>query len=52
MVGNGSGSGMALIMVVFGLLTILTMISGYLVPGIRHIEDLLPDHDQQVGLKA
>lgn len=47
MVGNSPGSGMALIMVVFGLLTIITMLSGYLVPGIRNIEDLLPDHDQQ-----
>jgi len=46
MVGNNPGSGTAVIMVVFGLLTILTMISGYLVPTIRNIEDLLPDHDQ------
>ncbi len=46
MVGNSPGSGTALIMVISGLLTILTMISGYLVPGIRNIEDLLPDHDQ------
>jgi MFS family permease len=46
MVGNSPGSGMALIMVVFGLLTIITMLSGYLVPEIRNIEDLLPDHDQ------
>ena len=46
MVGNSPGSGMALIMVFFGLLTIITMLSGYLVPEIRNIEDLLPDHDQ------
>jgi MFS family permease len=46
MVGNSPGSGMALIMVVFGLLTTLTMLTGYLIPRIRNIEDLLPDHDQ------
>ncbi|HNR47327.1 MAG TPA: MFS transporter [Anaerolineaceae bacterium] len=46
MVGTDPGSGMALMMVVFGLLTILTMLSGYLNPNIRQIEDLLPDHDQ------
>lgn len=46
MVGSGPGSGMALIMVFFGLLTILTMSSGYIIPRIRNLEDLLPDHDQ------
>jgi MFS family permease len=46
LVGTGPGSGMALMMVVFGALTILTMLSGYLIPKIRNLEDLLPDHDQ------
>jgi MFS family permease len=46
MVGTGPGSGMAVMMVVFGLLTILTMLSGYVIPSIRNMEDLLPDHDQ------
>ena len=46
MAGTGPGSGMAVMMVVFGLLTILTMFSGYLIPRIRNLEDLLPDHDQ------
>lgn len=46
MVGDQPGAGMALIMIVFGLLTILTMSSGYLIPKIRNMEDLLPDHDQ------
>ena len=32
-------------MVIFGLLTMLTMLSGYIVSKIRNIEDLLPDHD-------
>jgi len=37
---------MALIMIIFGFLTIFTMLSGYLNPNIRNMEDLLPDHDQ------
>jgi len=46
MVGTDPGSGMALIMIIFGFLTIFTMLSGYLNPNIRNMEDLLPDHDQ------
>jgi hypothetical protein len=46
MVGTEPGSGMALMMVIFGTLTILTLLSGYISPFIRNIEDLLPDHDQ------
>lgn len=46
MVGTRPGSGMALIMIVFGLGTFLTMLTGYLIPRIRNIEDLLPDHNQ------
>ena len=45
LVGTTPGSGMALIMIVFGLLTILTMLSGYIIPQIRNMEDLLPDSD-------
>ena len=43
--GSTPGSGMALIMFFFGLLTILTMLSGYIIPKIRNLEDILPDHD-------
>lgn len=46
LVGASPGSGMALMMIFFGLLTSLTMISGYLIPKIRNIEDILPDHDE------
>ena len=46
MVGTTPGSGMAVIMIVFGGLTILTLLSGFLFPKIRNMEDLLPDHDQ------
>ncbi|MBI4731899.1 MAG: MFS transporter [Chloroflexi bacterium] len=46
MVGTGSGSGMAVMMVIFGVLTILALLSGYVFPKIRMMEDILPDHDQ------
>ncbi len=46
MVGTEPGSGMAVMMMVFGTLTILTMLSGYLIPNIRRMEELLPDHVQ------
>ena len=46
MTGTGPGSGMAVMMVVFGILTILALLSGYVLPKIRNMEDFLPDHDQ------
>ena len=46
MTGTDPGSGMAVMMVVFGILTILTLMSGYVFPKIRNIEDLLPDQEQ------
>jgi MFS family permease len=46
LVGTTPGSGMALIMIIAGFLMILTMFTGYLIPSIRNMEDLLPDHDQ------
>ncbi|MEW6092580.1 MAG: MFS transporter, partial [Chloroflexota bacterium] len=46
MAGTDSGSGMAVMMVIFGLLTILALLSGYVFPQIRRMEDILPDHDQ------
>jgi MFS family permease len=49
--GNGPGSGMAVIMLVFGMLTILTTLSGFLFPRIRNMEDLLPDQDQLERVK-
>jgi DHA3 family macrolide efflux protein-like MFS transporter len=45
LVGTGPGAGMALLLVVSGLLVGLTGLSGYLVPVVREAEDLLPDHD-------
>lgn len=52
MIGIKPGSGMGLMMVVFGLLTILTMLSGYVFPAIRNIEDLLPDHDTLLKVES
>ena len=46
LVGARPGSGMALIMILFGLGTVLTMLSGFFIPRIRNIELILPDHDQ------
>lgn len=46
MTGTGPGSGMAVMMVIFGVLTILALLSGYIFPQIRNLEDILPDHDQ------
>lgn len=46
LVGTTPGSGMALIMFICGILMILTMGIGYLIPTIRNMEDLLPDHEQ------
>lgn len=46
LVGTERGAGMSAIMIVFGLLTTLTLLSGYLFPHIRNMEDVLPDHDQ------
>jgi DHA3 family macrolide efflux protein-like MFS transporter len=46
MVGTSSGSGMAVMMVLFGILTILALMAGYVFPQVCNMEDLLPDHDQ------
>ena len=45
MTGSSPGSGMAVMMVFFGILTILALLSGYVLPSIRNLETILPDHD-------
>jgi len=45
LVGSGPGSGMALMFVFSGILGAAVAVTGYLVPAIRRVEDLLPDHD-------
>ena len=46
MTGSDPGSGMAVMMVVFGLLTILSLLAGYMYKPVRDLEKVLPDHDQ------
>jgi hypothetical protein len=45
LVGSGTGSGMALLFVLGGLLAALTGLCGYLFPAVREAEDVLADHD-------
>lgn len=48
-VGIGSGSGMALLFVLAGLLSALTGLAGYFFKVIRNAETLLPDYDAQIN---
>jgi MFS family permease len=43
--GIGPGAGMGLLVSLCGLATMVVGVSGYLIPAIRHAEDLLLDHD-------
>ncbi len=43
--GIGPGTGMALIMFISCMLAMLTSLTGFAVPGIRHLETLIPDND-------
>ena len=45
LVGTGTGTGIALLFVVTGLLAAATGLAGYLFPVVRHAEEILPDHD-------
>jgi len=45
-VGNGPGSGMALLLIFCGLGSAMVGLSGYFFPFIRNAEATLPDHDQ------
>jgi MFS family permease len=44
--GIGPGAGMGLLITICGLGAALSGLIGYLVPKIRNVEDLLPDHDK------
>lgn len=44
LLGTGAGSGMALIFVSTGILGTASALFGYLIPAIRNVEDLIPDH--------
>jgi len=44
--GTGQGAGMGLLIFFAGSLASLVGFSGYFIPPIRDVEDILPDHDQ------
>lgn len=44
LVGIGAGAGIALMYLVVGALTVFVGVAGYLIPAIRHVEDLIDDH--------
>ncbi len=46
LVGTGPGAGMGLLTVICCLVCVFVGLSGYYVPAIRDLEDVLPDHDQ------
>ena len=45
LVGSGPGAGMGLLFVFSGIFGAVAALSGYLIPVIRNVETLLPDHD-------
>lgn len=44
LVGSGAGAGMALLFVIAGALCMTVGIAGYLIPNIRNVETIIPDH--------
>lgn len=46
LVGNGPGAGMSLLIILCSFGGMLTLGSGFLIPAVRKVEDILPDHDQ------
>ncbi|GEM83271.1 MFS transporter [Meiothermus hypogaeus] len=49
LVGTGPGAGMALLLVMSGLLGMAVGLGGYFFRAVREAEDLIPDHDQIPG---
>jgi hypothetical protein len=52
LVGQGPGAGMSLLMIFCGLGGMLTLLTGYLMPVVRNVEDILPDHDQLAEVES
>ncbi len=52
MTGTGPGAGMGLLMVIFGVMSILTVSTCLLIPAVRNMEDILPDHDQLLAAET
>jgi MFS family permease len=51
-VGSGPGAGMAVLMIVCGVLATGVGVAGYFVPAIRNAEVILPDHDAMPATTA
>jgi MFS family permease len=51
LVGTGPGAGMSLLFILTGLVGLAMSLGSYLIPLIRNVEDILPDHDA-VGAEA
>jgi len=49
LVGVGPGAGISLLFVFMGVAGFLTGLVGYLLPHIRNVEEIIPDHDQVVA---
>lgn len=52
LVGNQSGAGMGLIMVISGTIVVSTTLIVYLIPSIRHMEATLPDYNPTAQIEA
>ena len=48
LVGTGAGSGMSLLFIFSALAGLSVVLVAYLIPIVRNVEDLLPDHDRAV----
>ena len=49
LVGVGPGAGISLLYVISGLIVAAIALSGYALPFIRNVEDILPDHEAVGG---
>ncbi len=48
LLGSGPGAGMALMVVLAGVLGVLAGLAGYIFPSVRDVERIMPDHDGAV----
>lgn len=48
-VGIGSGAGMSLMFILTGVIGLALSLGSYLVPIVRNVEDILPDHDVKIA---
>jgi MFS transporter, DHA3 family, macrolide efflux protein len=48
LVGVGAGAGLSLIFIFFGVLSVLVSVGAYMIPTIRNVEDIVPDHQDKM----